>query len=176
MKFFRLVLPNNIKQLTKCCPLWAKALQQSQKVHIVCQPHDHHQLEVMCCFVLWFITLTLGQNRLRQKREHKSAGLTRWITHRTRRRNPIINGKGRKRPMPAWERVQSSTLQQDWAGQWRVAQSCAVLGVTWNSGFSQQLHISHGSQTARCPQSYSREDNLSSVQAHRLGSEKRPFL
>lgn len=118
-----------------------------------------------------------GQNRLRQKWEHKSAGLTRWITHRTRRRNPIINGKGRKRPVPPWERsaVQSSTFQQDWAGQWRVVQSCAALGVTWNSGFSQQLRISHGSQIAHCPQLYSREDNLSSVQAHRLGSEMRPF-
>lgn len=133
------------------------------------------------CVVLCYGSLPSlwGQNRLRQKWEHKSAGLTRWITHRTRRRkNPIINGKGRKQSMPPWERsgVQSSTFQQDWAGQWSAVQCSAVLGVTWNPVFSQQLHISHGSQLAHCPQSYSREDNLSSVQAHRLDSEMRAFF
>lgn len=172
MKFFRLVLPNNIKQLTKCCPLWAKPCNSLRKFTLFVSLMII--INWKSCVVLCYGSLPSlwGQNRLRQKREHKSAGLTRWITHRTRRRNPIINGKGRKRPMPAWER---SSIKHTSAGL-SVAQSCVVLGVTWNSGFSQQLHIIHGSQIARCPQSYSREDNLSSVQAHRVGSERRPFF
>lgn len=129
-----------------------------------------------------------GQNRLHQKWEHKSAGLTRRIRQRTRRKNRIINGKSRKQAMLPWEntaelnQTHSSRTKQDngerggrGGGAHRAVQKSATLGVTWNCVFSQQLCISHGSQIAHYPESYSREDNLSSVQAHRLSSEMRPF-
>lgn len=139
------------------------------------------------CVVLCYGSLPSlwGQNGLHQKWEHKSAGLTRWITQRTRRKNQIINGKSRKQAVLPWEnraelnQTHSSRTEQDNGEQGgfahRAVQMSAALGVTWNCVFSQQLCISHGSQIAHYPESYSREDNLSSVQAHRLSSEMRPF-
>lgn len=182
MEFFRLVLPNNIKRTSKCCPLYGQKPWNSLRKFTLLFVSLMIIINWKSCVVLCYGSLPSlwGQNRLRQKWEHKSAGLTRWITHRTRRRkNPIINGKGRKQSMPPWERsrVQSSTFQQDWAGQWRAVQCSAVQ--RWESHetlYSPSSYISatvHRSLTAHSP--YSREDNLSSVQAHRLDSEMRAF-